>query len=177
MLMLPITTRCRKLATWFNDRWNDRWCLDISDELVQIIDESWAGDKEIPPYNIYLKMAYHLSQEARAGLSEFSISKEFNEKLFEYQKAAVKIAAHHLNKRGGVLVADVVGLGKTLTACAIARIFQDDHFLETLIICPKNLVKMWQDHAEQYRMIARVLPISRAINELPDLRKIPGGDN
>ena len=162
---------CQKLAQWFNDRWDDRWCLDISDELVQIIDESWAGDKDIPPYHIYLKMAYHLSQEARAGLSEFSISKEFAEKLFDYQKAAVKIAAHHLNKRGGVLVADVVGLGKTLTACAIARIFQDDHFLETLIICPKNLTKMWQDHAEQYRMIAKVLPISRVINDLPDLRR------
>lgn len=162
---------CQKLAKWFEDRWNDLWCLDISDELVQIIDESWAGEKEIPPYHIYLKMAYHLSQEARAGLSEYSIPKEFREKLFEFQKAAVKIAAHHLNKRGGVLVADVVGLGKTLTACAIARIFQDDHFLETLIICPKNLVKMWQDHVDHYRMIAKVLSVSMAINELPDLRR------
>lgn len=162
---------CEKLATWFEDRWNDRWCLDISDELVQIIDESWAGDRVIPPYHIYLKMAYHLSQEARAGLAEFSIPRDFGEKLFDFQKAAVKIAAHHLNKRNGVLVADVVGLGKTLTACAIARIMQDDHFLETLIICPKNIVKMWEDHVAHYRMIAKVLPISRAINELPDLRR------
>jgi superfamily II DNA or RNA helicase len=162
---------CQKLAQWFEDRWNDRWCLDISEELVQIIDESWAGEKEIPPYHIYLKMAYHLSQEARAGLSEYRLPKEFGEKLFEFQKAAVKIAAHHLNKRGGVLVADVVGLGKTRTACAIARIFQDDHFLETLIICPKNLVPMWEDHVAHYRMIAKVLPISMAINDLPDLRR------
>ncbi|HUV04763.1 MAG TPA: helicase-related protein [Armatimonadota bacterium] len=172
-LNIDVTDRdaCEKLAQWFEDRWNDRWCLDISDELIQIIDESWAGENEIPPYHIYLKMAYHLSQEARAGLSEFRLPREFGEKLFEFQKAAVKIAAHHLNKRGGVLVADVVGLGKTLTACAIARIFQDDHFLETLVICPKNLVKMWQDHVEHYRMIARVLPISTAINSLPDLRR------
>lgn len=162
---------CSKLAKWFEDRWSDRWCLEISDELVQIIDESWAGEKETPPYHIYLKMAYHLSQEARAGLSEYRLPREFDEKLFEFQRQAVKIAAHHLNKRGGVLVADVVGLGKTLTACAIARIFQDDHFLETLIICPKNLVKMWEDHVAHYRMIAKVLPISRAINDLPNLRR------
>jgi superfamily II DNA or RNA helicase len=162
---------CQKLAKWFEERWKDRWCYDISDELVKIIDESWAGEKEIPPYHIYLKMAYHLSQEARAGLSEYRLPKDFGEKLFEFQKAAVKIAAHHVNKRGGVLLADVVGLGKTLTACAIARILQDDHFLETLIICPKNLVRMWQDHVDRYRMIARVLSISRAINELPDLRR------
>ncbi|MDO8588894.1 MAG: SNF2-related protein, partial [Armatimonadota bacterium] len=162
---------CVKLAQWFEDRWNDRWCLDISDELVQIIDESWAGETETPPYHIYLKMAYHLSQEARTGLSEFSIPREFGDKLFEFQKAAVKIAAHHLNKRGGVLVADVVGLGKTLTACAIARIFEEDQYLETLIICPKNLVKMWQDHIDEYRMHGRVLPISAAINKLADLRR------
>jgi len=41
---------------------------------------------------------YHLSQEARAGLSEFRIPREFGQKLFEFQKAAVKIAAHHINK-------------------------------------------------------------------------------
>ena len=58
---------CHKLANWFEDRWNDRWCLDISDELADIIDESWAREEPIPPYHIYLKMAYHLSQEARGG--------------------------------------------------------------------------------------------------------------
>ena len=33
---------CQKLAEWFEDRWNDRWCIDISEELVKIIEESWA---------------------------------------------------------------------------------------------------------------------------------------
>jgi hypothetical protein len=153
---------CEKLAKWFEDRWNDKWCLDISDELVQIIEESWAREDLIPPYHIYVKMAYHLSQEARAGLAEFTIPKDFGNKLFEFQKAAVKIAAHHLNKRGGVLIGDVVGLGKTLMATALARIFEDDHGLETLIICPKNLVKMWEDYKDQYRMRARILPITQA---------------
>ena len=160
----------RKLAQWFEERWNDRWCLDISDQIVNIIDESWAG-REIPPYHIYLKMAYHLSHEAREGLTEFKIPRDFADKLFDFQIASMKIAAHHLNKRGGVLVADVVGLGKTVTACAIARIFQDDQFLETLILCPKNLVEMWEDHVSRYRLIAKVLPMSRAINDLPDLRR------
>ena len=134
-----------KLAQWFDDRWNDRWCVDITTELVQVIEESWAREEALPPYPIYVKMAYHLSREARAGLSEFRIPPEFGRRLFDYQVAAVKIAAQHLNKRGGVLIGDVVGLGKTLMATALAKIFQDDHFTETLIICPKNLVKMWED--------------------------------
>ncbi len=102
---------------------------------------------------------------------EFQIPRDFGKKLFEFQTAAVKIAAHHLHKRGGVLLGDVVGLGKTLMATAIARIFEDDFGLETLIICPKNLVKMWEDYVYHYRMRAKVLSITRVINELPDLRR------
>ena len=162
---------CIKLATWFEDRWNDRYCLDISEELAQIIETSWARANLISPYHIYLKMAYHLSNEARSSLSEFRIPNDFGNDLFEFQTAAVKIAAHHINKRDGVLIGDVVGLGKTIMAAAIARIFEDDFGLETLIICPKNIVKMWEEYRDRYRMRARVLPISQVINQLPDLRR------
>lgn len=160
-----------KLAKWFEDRWNDRWCVDITAELIQAIEESWAREEALPPYHIYVKMAYHLAQEARAGLSEFRIPPEFGNRLFDYQVAAVKIAAHHLNKRGGVLIGDVVGLGKTLMATALAKIYQDDHFTETLIICPKNLVKMWEDYVAEYRLLAKVLSVTRAARELPELRR------
>jgi hypothetical protein len=105
---------CLKLVKWFEDRWQDRFCVDISEELARIIEESWAREDLIPPYYIYLKMAYHLSHEARAGLAEFRIPRDFGQRLFKFQTAAVKIAAHHLNKRNGVLIGDVVGLGKTL---------------------------------------------------------------
>src|SRR5262249_45173681 len=50
-------------------------------------------------------------------------------------------------------------------------IFEDDHDLETLIICPKNLVPMWEDYRTNYRLRGRVLSISRAIQELPKLRR------
>jgi superfamily II DNA or RNA helicase len=162
---------CQKLAKWFEDRWTDRWCIDISADLEQIIQESWAREQALSPYAIYLKMAYHLSQEARAGLTEFHIPRDFGQKLFEFQIAAVKIAAHHLNKRGGVLIGDVVGLGKTLMATALARIFEDDHGVETLILCPKNLVPMWEDYRQQYRLRAKVMPFSLASKELSKLRR------
>ena len=161
----------RKLQQWFEDRWNDRLCVDVTDELIQIIEESWARETLIPPYHVYLKMAYHLSHEARAGLAEFKVPKVFNGRLFDFQAAAVKIAAHHLNKRNGVLIGDVVGLGKTLMATAIARIFEDDYGLETLIICPKNLVSMWEDYVYEYQLRAKVLSLSRVLTDLPNLRR------
>ena len=160
-----------KLMKWFDERWNDKFCVDITDELLEIIEDSWAREEPIPPYHVYLKMAYHLSHEARAGLAEFKIPKVFGDRLFDFQAAAVKIAAHHLNRRNGVLIGDVVGLGKTLMATAVARIFEDDYGLETLIICPKNLVPMWEDYVYQYQLRARVLSISTVLTELPNLRR------
>jgi superfamily II DNA or RNA helicase len=161
----------KQLADWFEDRWADRWCLDISDELVEIIEQSWARKELIPPYHIYLKMAYHLSQEARAGLAEFRIPSKFKDVLFDYQAAAVQIAARHLHKRGGVLIGDVVGLGKTVMATALARMFEDDFGFETLIISPKNLEPMWQDYRERYGLRGKVIKVSRAIQELDRMQR------
>ncbi|HUS58166.1 MAG TPA: helicase-related protein, partial [Planctomycetota bacterium] len=160
---------CQKLARWFEDRWEDRWCIDISEDLVRIIEESWAREETIPPFHIYIKMAYHLSQEARSGIAEFGIPKVFGDRLFDFQAKAVQIAAHHISKRGGVLIGDVVGLGKTLMASAVARIFEDDHGFETLIICPKNLEPMWDDYRMRYGLRATILRSSKVIDKLPDL--------
>ncbi|MEW6418743.1 MAG: phospholipase D-like domain-containing protein [Nitrospirota bacterium] len=57
---------CQKLAKWFEERWNDKWCIDISGDLVSIIEESWAREDLIPPYYIYIKMAgYFLNIKLR----------------------------------------------------------------------------------------------------------------
>lgn len=160
-----------KLATWFDDRWRDRWCIDITEELIEIIDNSWAADRLVSPFYIYLKMAYHLSREARAGINEFKLPKVFQKELLEFQQKAVLVAAHHLHKRNGVMVGDVVGLGKTITATALAKLFEDDFFLETLIICPKNLVEMWEEYAHKYQLRAKVISQSRVQSILPNLRR------
>ena len=76
---------CQKLSRWFEERWKDNFCVDISEELVKIIEESWAREDLIPPYHIFIKIAYHLSQDARAGLSEFRIPRDFGQKLFAFQ--------------------------------------------------------------------------------------------
>lgn len=157
----------RKLADWFEDRWEDRFCLDITQELIDIIEESWAREELIPAYHIYLRIAYILSQEARTGVAEEILPREFEDALFQFQKEAVKIAAHHLKSRGGVMIGDVVGLGKTITATAVASLF--DHW-RVLVICPKNLVEMWKDYSHEYGVQMTVVPITQA-DKLPDMRR------
>lgn len=160
-----------KLAQWFDARWTDRWALDVSTDLAKIIEASWAREEAIPPHHIYLNIAYHLSTEARAGLSQFRLPARFEQELFEFQKSAVKIAARHLHRRGGVMIGDVVGLGKTMMATALARMFEDDLGYETLIICPKNLEPMWERYRTEYGLRGMVLPVSQVTRKLPDLKR------
>ena len=160
----------QKLHRWFEDRWADTRCLDITDELIAIIEESWAGERLIPPFHIYLKIAWHLSQDARDGIKEFRVPHDIAGELLPFQVKAVQLACRHLNKRGGVLVGDVVGLGKTRVACAIARVMGDDQMLECLILCPKNLTTMWENYAHQFGLRApRVMSQTRALRDLAHL--------
>ncbi len=161
----------QKLSDWFDQRWNSRWCIDITKELIEIIENSWARQDDLSPYLVYMKMAYHLSQEARAGISDFKLPREFKTALLDYQQKAVLIAAQHLHKRNGVIIGDVVGLGKTITACAVAKIMEDDLLLNTLILCPKNLVEMWEEYVEKYGLHAHVLSHSMIMSDLENLKR------
>ncbi|MFM6021999.1 MAG: helicase-related protein, partial [Dolichospermum sp.] len=88
---------------------------------------------------------------------------------FPFQTAAVKIAAHYVNRRGGVLIGDVVGLGKTLVGTAIAKIIEEELGVSTLIICPKNLVNMWENYKDEYGLTAKVISISQVSKILPTI--------
>ena len=156
----------KKLADWFDDRWNDRYCIDITKELIEAIDHSWASNDPLLPYYIYLKTAYHLSADARSGIKEFTLTPEFQNELFDFQQTAVKIAARHLNneKRGGAMIGDVVGLGKTITACAIAKIYEMTFASSTLIICPANLQEMWDKYRKKYDLKADIMSMAKPID-------------
>ena len=156
----------QKFADWFDERWNNHFCIDITKELIEAIDNSWAGEEIIPPYYIYLKTAYHLSADARSGIKEFTLTPEFQHELFDFQQTAVKIAARYLNseKRGGAMIGDVVGLGKTITACAIAKIYEITFASSTLIICPANLQDMWKKYVNKYDLKADIVSMAKPID-------------
>lgn len=155
-----------KLEKWFQERWEDRFSLDISQDLIAVIDESWAG-RQLKPFYIYLKMAYHLSQEARDGLSRYQAPRNFG--LLEFQEQAVRVAMQHIDRRNGVIIGDVVGLGKTLVGTAIAHVCEEEYGTSTLIICPKNLESMWKGYVERYGLRGKVVPISQVEKVLPEV--------
>ena len=141
-----------KLVKWFEEQWNHKWCIDISEELANIITkQSWAGGP-VKPYEIYIKTAYELSKEAIEGSAEFKVPKIFHNVLAEFQEHAVSLAAERMYKNRGVIISDVVGLGKTFVACAIAKTFQESYGGNMLVICPPKIEGNWKGMISTYEI-------------------------
>jgi superfamily II DNA or RNA helicase len=156
-----------KLHEWFEEKWTDQFTIDVTQDLIEAIDDSWAG-KQPDPRLIHLKMAYELSRDARAGLT-MDIPLKFRDILLDYQKPAVTIAARILEKQGLVVIGDVVGLGKTMVGTAIAATTGT----KVLVVCPKSLEAMWNKYLLDYDVPGRVIPLSMVTRELPNLQRFP----
>jgi superfamily II DNA or RNA helicase len=158
------------LAKWFQDRWEDSHCIDITAELIELIDNSWVNVQTPTPYELYLKICWHLSRDVREGLLEYSIPEKLKSQLLTYQESAVKALARRVESRGGTMLGDVVGLGKTITATAVASMLSDS-LGYPLVICPVNLKPMWESYLETYDLPGKVVPYSQISRVLPNLNK------
>lgn len=159
-----------KLATWFEDRWNDRFSLDITAEIIDLIADSWADEVQPTPFEVYLKVCHSLSQDARDGMG-YVLPKSMSDLLLDYQESAVRTLSRRIVRRGGTMLGDVVGLGKTLTAVATALMLQAAEDYSTLVLCPKNLQPMWEKHLDEYDINGRIVPYSMADKVLPELKR------
>lgn len=159
-----------KLATWFEERWQDPFSLDITAEIIDLIANSWADEDQPTPFEVYLKVCHSLSQDARDGMG-YVLPKSMSDLLLDYQESAVRTLSRRIVRRGGTMLGDVVGLGKTLTAVATALMLQAAEDYSTLVLCPKNLQPMWEKHLEEYDINGRVVPYSMVDKVLPELKR------
>jgi HKD family nuclease len=155
----------RKLFNWFVNKWDDNFTIDITTELINVLENCWATIEQPSPRIVHLKMAYELSRDARAG-KNLEIPEKIAAELTPWQESAVRVATRMLKQRGLAVIGDVVGLGKTLTGTAIAAAFGE----RVLVICPKNLVKMWENHLEAYDILGTVMSLSMVTRELKDMK-------
>lgn len=162
----------KDLANWFEDRWNDPHSHLIGGQLLDLLDESWAAVEPRSPYEVFLKLCYDLSRDVREGLDEYSVPNEVKAELLEYQSTAVRTLARRVMVRGGTMLGDVVGLGKTITAVAVALMLREEHGYLPLVVCPKNLEKMWRGYFDAYGLEAgAVVPYSVSHTKLPSLSR------
>lgn len=159
-----------KLADWFSTHWDDHLSLSITEDIIELIEESWANEEQPTPFEVFLKVCHSISQDVRDGYG-YVLSPSMQKLLLGYQESAVRVLARRIVRRGGTMLGDVVGLGKTLTAVATAMMLQSAEDYSTLVLCPKNLEKMWQEHLDAYDINGRVVPYSMAAKILPELKR------
>ena len=64
-------------------------------------------------------------------------------KLYDFQKDAAKLIIARLERQGGCILADSVGLGKTYTALAVIKHYEIRYNARVLVLCPKKLSENW----------------------------------
>jgi len=142
----------KQMLDWFERHWDDPSTQDFTAELADIMGESWARARRSPE-DVYRKAALHehdrvdiVQPPQAAGIA-----------LFDFQKVAFGSAIKKLDEYGGVIVADVVGMGKSIIGSAVLRHLQDVKRSRPLIICPPHLMDMWEEYAGMFGLNAKVL--------------------
>ena len=144
-----------KLSKWFNDLWKDS--ENFNAELLKQINESWALN-QVRPYDIYIKTLYNLlkdrleTERARQLLWEYTMPP-----LTDFQKIAVMQALQVLNDYDGVIIGDVVGMGKTYIGVALLKHLQEVQGLKPMVIAPPAIQQYWDDLLNEYGVHAHVL--------------------
>ncbi len=129
---------------------------DLKKRLVEIL-KNETLIKEITPFEAYclVLQSYIDSYEHKdIGTYIIQLFEKNGYKTYQYQLDAVKQALSIIEKHNGVLIADVVGLGKTIIACAVAR-----HLKERgIVICPPGLIgddektEGWKKYLDQFQL-------------------------
>lgn len=140
----------------FKELWNNEKILkDVTDEVVDFISDLY---KENSPEFIYFVILYNIFKEFLVDVSEDDLANEktgFKEsviwnKLYDFQKDAVLGIINKLEKYNGCILADSVGLGKTFTALAVIKYYQERN-KSILVLCPKKLSENWNTYKTNYK--------------------------
>ena len=110
-------------------------------------------DKIYSPYLMYIRVLkeYFNIPTSNNILTPHDITEGRYANL-RYQTDAVQMALNALNNHNGAIVADVVGLGKSVIASTIARNLR----LRTIIVCPPHLYKQWEGFRDEFGFTATV---------------------
>ena len=135
---------------WLNEK-------SIEDVTEIVIDSISTAYNENTPEFIYFLTLYHVFSEFLEDISEdvlpneatgYKESKIWN-MLYDFQRDAVLAIINKLEKYNGCILADSVGLGKTFTALAVVKYYENKN-KSVLVLCPKKLADNWNTYKDNY---------------------------
>ena len=145
----------RYFLNLFEQLWHDKKRLqDVTEVVIEAIS---AAYRENAPEYIYFVALYNIFKEFLNDLSEdelpneatgFKTSKIWN-MLYNFQRDAALAIIGKLEKFNGCILADSVGLGKTFTALAVIKYYENRN-KSVLVLCPKKLSENWNTYKGNY---------------------------
>ena len=141
--------------TLFDQLWTDRRKLkDVTDQVLERITTAY---RENSPEFLYFFALYNIFSDFLENISEDDLPNEANgfkesqvwNKLYTFQKDAVLAIISKLEQYNGCILADSVGLGKTFTALAVIKYYENRN-LRVLVLCPKKLSDNWMTYKANY---------------------------
>ena len=145
----------RYFLNMFEEIWNNPARMqDVTDEVIENI--STAYNENSPDF-IYFVTLYNIFNEFLEDISEDVLPNEatgFKDSkiwsmLYNFQKDAVLAIINKLEKYNGCILADSVGLGKTFTALAVIKYYENRN-KSVLVLCPKKLTNNWNTYKDNY---------------------------
>lgn len=145
----------RYFLNLFDQIWSDSKKLqDVTDIVIQSISTAY---KENSPDFIYFFTLYNIFNEFLDDISEDVLPNEATgfkdskiwELLYNFQRDAVLAIINKLEKYNGCILADSVGLGKTFTALAVVKYYENRN-KSVLVLCPKKLSENWNTYKGNY---------------------------
>lgn len=151
----------KSFVRWFNEKWlrSEDWTKEFLEEVLKgtpvdkpKIKRPDAAISRLTPYELYIK----LLQTKFGNLVDKDLSKMIEEYLpqryncYDYQIDAVKQCYSTMKEHGGFLLADVVGLGKTIVGTLLIKHFlqipdEDGREAKVLIITPPAIQSAWKN--------------------------------
>lgn len=140
----------------FNTIWNDKQRLqDVTDTVLESITTAY---QENSPEFLYFFALYNIFGDFLEHVSEDDLPSDANgfkesivwNKLYTFQKDAALAIISKLEQFNGCILADSVGLGKTFTALAVIKYYENRN-LRVLVLCPKKLSDNWITYKANYR--------------------------
>jgi len=141
----------RDLLSWFNEIWSDEFLtVDVKDEVLRRLESLYCDNC---PEFIYQKTLFHLFGDFLVDQSiedELFSSSAFADTavwkmLYPFQRDGARAVLGKLDRHGGCVLADSVGLGKTLTALAVIK-WHEMRNQRVLVLCPKKLRENWTEY-------------------------------
>ena len=160
------TSTWEKVRKWYNRMWNG--AQDAKTDMLQVLEQSKFG---VPaaPHDIYLKMLF---EKYRRILTAMTGSDPATAKtLAKFQQHAVYTLLQTIVERGGAMLADSTGLGKTHIGLEVMRKKMAEG-KKVLLIAPAQVRDtVWRGKLEDAQISAGTIGIEELGRKTFDVRK------